>query len=284
MDVIRAVLGDPKINYLGFSYGTYLGTMYAELFPEKVGRMVLDGAVDPTVSDLDALATQMTGFDNALRAYMDWCLSDECPFTGSADSALADARALMAGVDGRNLVASDGRVLDSATVGTAVAQDLYSDSLWPSLTGVFAGLQTGDADPAFAQADSYNGREADGSYPDNGSDIYFTVDLPRGRPRHRRRRPDRGRRRDRRGRSARRLDPRLRRLRGARRGVLAVAGAVRDAADGVRRRGRRADHRHRHEQRPGDAVCERRLALEAALERRARSATRARGTRSTGRA
>ena len=74
-----------------------------------------------------------------------------------------------------NLVASDGRVLDSATVGTAVAQDLYSDSLWPSLTGVFTGLQTGDADPAFAEADSYNGREADGSYPDNGSDVYFAV-------------------------------------------------------------------------------------------------------------
>ena len=47
MDVIRAVLGDDKINYLGYSYGTYLGTMYAELFPEKVGKMVLDGAVDP---------------------------------------------------------------------------------------------------------------------------------------------------------------------------------------------------------------------------------------------
>ena len=175
MDVMRAVLGDAKINYLGFSYGTYLGTMYAELFPEKVGRMVLDGAVDPTVSDLDALATQMAGFDNALRAYMDWCLSDECPFAGSAESALADARQLMAGVDGRNLVASDGRALDSATVGTAVAQDLYSDSLWPNLTRVFTGLQNGDANPAFAEADSYNGRAADGSYPDNGSDIYFTV-------------------------------------------------------------------------------------------------------------
>jgi pimeloyl-ACP methyl ester carboxylesterase len=175
MDVIRAVLGDPKINYLGYSYGTYLGTMYAELFPERVGRMVLDGAVDPTVSDLDALATQMAGFDGALRAYMEWCLNDECPFTGSTDAALEDARELMAGVDGRHLVASDGRLLDSATVGTAVAQDLYSDSLWPSLTGVFAGLQTGDADPAFAEADSYNGREANGSYPDNGSDIYMAV-------------------------------------------------------------------------------------------------------------
>ena len=49
MDVMRAVLGDDKINYLGYSYGTYLGTMYAELFPEKVGKMVLDGAVDPSV-------------------------------------------------------------------------------------------------------------------------------------------------------------------------------------------------------------------------------------------
>lgn len=68
MDVIRAVLGDTSLHYLGYSYGTYLGTMYAELFPEKVGRMVLDGAVDPNVSDLDGLVVQMAGFDSALRA------------------------------------------------------------------------------------------------------------------------------------------------------------------------------------------------------------------------
>ena len=135
------------------------------------------GVDDENGGELDArcLTKGVGELDRRNPGHLEWCLDDECPFTGSLDAALEDARELMAGVDGRHLVASDGRELDSATVGTAVAQDLYSDSLWPSLTGVFAGLQQGDADPAFAEADSYNGREPDGTYPDNGSDIYFAV-------------------------------------------------------------------------------------------------------------
>ncbi len=135
MDVMRAVLGDDKINYLGYSYGTYLGTMYAELFPEKVGKMVLDGAVDPSVSDLDALAFQMGGFESALRAFVVDCQANNpaCPFTGDADAAMTQIRALLDGIDAKGLVGSDGRELDSATVGTGIADYLYSDSLWPDL-------------------------------------------------------------------------------------------------------------------------------------------------------
>ena len=122
-------------------------------------------------------------------------------------------------------------MLDSATVGTAVAQDLYSESLWPSLTGVFTGLQTGDADPAFAEADSYNGREPDGSYPDNGSDIYMAVTCLEGDLGTDGVTPIEGLEVIARCRAAGRLDPRVRRLRGARRRLHAVAGAVRDPAD-----------------------------------------------------
>lgn len=181
MDVIRAVLGDTQMHYLGYSYGTYLGTVYAELFPEKVGRMVLDGAVDPTVGDLDALATQMAGFDSALRAYMEWCLpQSDCPFSGSTDAALTSVRQMLDTVDARRFTASDGRVLDSATVATGIIFTLYSESYWPYLSDLFTDLRKGNADTAFTYADAYNGRQADGSYPDNSMDIYTAVTCNEG--------------------------------------------------------------------------------------------------------
>lgn len=180
MDVIRAVLGDTELHYLGYSYGTYLGTMYAELFPEKVGRMVLDGAVDPQVGDLDALAVQMAGFDSALRAYMEWCLQgSECPFRGSTDAALASVRQMLDTVDARGFVASDGRELDSATVATGIIFTLYSDRYWSELSNLFTQLRKGDADTVFVYADAYNGRSPSG-YEDNSMDIYTAVTCNEG--------------------------------------------------------------------------------------------------------
>jgi pimeloyl-ACP methyl ester carboxylesterase len=176
------VLGDDKINYLGYSYGTYLGTMYAELFPEKVGRMVLDGAIDPTVSDLDALATQMGGFESGMKAYMADCQENDssCPFTGGVDAGMTQVRELLDGIDAQQLVASDGRVLDSATVGTGLAENLYSESLWPDQTAMFNDLYDGDADSTFRSADDYNSRSGDGSYDDNGADVYAAVTCAEG--------------------------------------------------------------------------------------------------------
>jgi pimeloyl-ACP methyl ester carboxylesterase len=182
MDVIRAVLGDDKINYLGYSYGTYLGTMYAELFPEKVGKMVLDGAIDPSVSDLDALAVQMGGFESALRAFVADCQSGnpDCPFPGDVDSAMTKIRKMLDGIDAKALVAGDGRQLDSATVGTGIAEYLYSDSLWPDLAFMFADLFADSPDSTFAAADEYNGRSGSGSYEDNGADVYAAVTCAEG--------------------------------------------------------------------------------------------------------
>ena len=181
MDVIRAVLGDTKMHYLGYSYGTYLGTMYAELFPGKVGRMVLDGPIDPLVGDLDSLATQMAGFDSALKAYMAFCLKKSgCPFTGSVANGLQQVRAVLDGIDNRHLVATDGRQLDSATVGTGISYTLYSESSWPALTQMFQDLAKDDADSSFENADAYNGRNSDGTYSDNASDVYAAVTCAEG--------------------------------------------------------------------------------------------------------
>ena len=176
LDLIRAILGDAKLNYLGYSYGTKIGYTYAELFPEKVGRMVLDGAVDPRVSDFEALKTQMAGFESAFRAYTQFCLDgDGCPFTGSLDDALSQARGILDVIDAQQLVNGDGRVLDSATVGTAIAVNLYSDGYWSDISAMFADLKAGDPASAFINADRYNSRYSDGSYAGNSVDVYQVV-------------------------------------------------------------------------------------------------------------
>src|SRR5690606_24774395 len=125
--------------------GTYLGAVYAELFPEKVGRMVLDGAVDPLVGDLEALATQMAGFESAYRAFLEQCLAaSDCPFDGTVEQAMAATEQLLASVDGAGMTAADGRVLDSATAATGLIYNLYSEFSWGSLTRMLADLQRGE--------------------------------------------------------------------------------------------------------------------------------------------
>lgn len=186
MDVLRAVLGDPKLNYLGFSYGTFLGATYAGLFPERVGRMVLDGGIDPTVSGSDTSLRQAVGFEESLRAFMDDCLrTNECPFAGSVDNAMSDLSALLARVDARPITASDGRQLGGDTLMTAITAALYSEESWAYLRSALADAVNGRADVAFQLADFYTGRMGDTydgntmeafvayncmDYPDEGTD------------------------------------------------------------------------------------------------------------------
>ena len=181
MDVLRAVLGDEKLTYLGYSYGTYLGAVYAELFPEKVGRMVLDGAVDPLVGDLDALATQMAGFESAYRAFLEYCFgSGDCPFSGGVESAMQQTENLILDAGDDGLTSSDGRVLDTATIGTGLIQNLYSQSLWSRLVQMLADLDAGEAELTFESADDYNSRSPGGFYDGNGYDIYTAVTCNEG--------------------------------------------------------------------------------------------------------
>ncbi|GAA1546445.1 pimeloyl-ACP methyl ester carboxylesterase [Microbacterium ginsengiterrae] len=181
MDLIRAVLGDSQLNYLGYSYGTFLGATYAELYPEKAGRLVLDGAIDPAVSGLEVGTTQALGFESALRAYMQNCLdSGSCPFNGTVDEAMADLGALLAAVDRTPLENGDGRMLGADSLMTAIIVTLYSQDTWSVLTqGLDAALQ-GDPSVAFYLADAYNARE-DGVYLDNSSEAfraYNCMDYP----------------------------------------------------------------------------------------------------------
>jgi pimeloyl-ACP methyl ester carboxylesterase len=181
MDLIRAVLGDTQLNYIGYSYGTFLGATYAELYPEKAGRLVLDGAVDPAVSGMEVGATQALGFESALRAYMQDCLdSGECPFNGSVDDAMADLGALLASSDRTPLKNGDGRLLGADSLMTAIVVALYSQANWEFLTQALDEALQGNPTTAFVLADFYNGREGE-VYLDNSTEAftaYNCMDYP----------------------------------------------------------------------------------------------------------
>lgn len=181
MDLIRALLGDKQLNYLGYSYGTFLGATYAKLYPEKAGRLVLDGAIDPAAPGLEVGATQALGFESALRAYMQDCLdSGECPFNGSVDEAMADLGALLASVDSTPLKSGDGRMLGADSLMTAIIAALYSQDSWGYLTQALDEALQGDPTSALFLADFYNGRE-NGTYTDNSTEAfraYNCMDYP----------------------------------------------------------------------------------------------------------
>ncbi|MET0780275.1 MAG: alpha/beta hydrolase [Microbacterium sp.] len=181
MDLLRAVLGDSQLNYLGYSYGTFLGATYAELYPDRVGRLVLDGAVDPSSSMADINATQAIGFESALRAYMADCLTvSECPFRGTVDEAMADLATMLAGVEQSPLPAADGRLLGADSLLTGIVAALYSAESWPYLTIALSDVLQGDPEFAFQLADFYYNRE-NGAYLDNSTEAfraYNCMDFP----------------------------------------------------------------------------------------------------------
>ncbi|WP_307858498.1 alpha/beta hydrolase [Microbacterium flavescens] len=174
MDLLRAVLGDRELHYLGYSYGTFLGATYAKLFPEKVGRLVLDGAVDPAISSLDVDVVQGVGFESALRAYMADCLEgSDCPFRGTVDDAMADLGTLLASVDRDPLPAADGRMLGADSLMTGIVAALYSQESWPYLSLALESALEGDPETAFLLADFYFNRES-GAYLDNQTEAFRT--------------------------------------------------------------------------------------------------------------
>ena len=176
LDLLRAVLGDTKLNYLGYSYGTLLGATYADLYPEKTGRLVLDGALDPTTSSFDVSATQAQGFESALRAFLKDCFRhDDCPFSGSVDESMTSIRTLLDKLDASPIRVEDGRELGSSSMTIAIITPLYSETSWPALREVFTDVMHGDATYAFQIADVYFNRNPDGTYNDNATEAFLAI-------------------------------------------------------------------------------------------------------------
>lgn len=177
MEVIRTALGEPDLNYLGYSYGTFLGTTYAALFPEHVGKFVLDGAIDPRVSDEEQNLSQLAGFDLAFSNYLKDCLANDstCPFTGTLASAKARVETFLLQMEDKTLPTKSWRDLTISAAVTGLIMALYSDSYWEYLTEAFTEAFAGKGDTFLALADLYNDRNDDGSYESNTLEANFAV-------------------------------------------------------------------------------------------------------------
>lgn len=186
LDMLRAIVGDERLNYLGYSYGTQIGALYAELFPEQVGRLVLDGAVDPAATLQEVTQVQAVGIEGAMRAYVTDCLARSgCPLSelgaGDVDRGMEIIDGLLRRVEAEPIRAADGRMLYDSTLFTAIVTTLYSQSLWPELDTLIDEVARGGAEQAFRLADYYNDR-VDGVYQSNLMEAFAAInclDYPR---------------------------------------------------------------------------------------------------------
>ncbi|MFI5977891.1 alpha/beta hydrolase [Streptomyces sp. NPDC051452] len=171
MDIVRAALGDRKLNYVGASYGTFLGATYAGLFPGRVGRMVLDGAMDPTLGARELNLDQTAGFETAFQAFAKNCVRhSDCPLggKGTTPARVADhLRAFFRELDAHPLPAgdADGRKLGEALATTGVIAAMYDEGTWGHLRAALASaMKQKDGAALLALADSYYDRDASGHY------------------------------------------------------------------------------------------------------------------------
>jgi pimeloyl-ACP methyl ester carboxylesterase len=156
------------LNFLGYSYGSFLGTTYATLFPDRVGRFVLDGAIDPTVSDDEQTLYQLEAFESALTAFLENCDNyEDCPFSGNLSADLLSVEQLLASIENQPLETSSGRELTIWAAVTGLIMTLYSDRYWPELSSAFSEAFSGSGDRFLFLADFYNDRGEDGTYQTN---------------------------------------------------------------------------------------------------------------------
>lgn len=175
MDVIRAVLGDPKLTYVGYSYGTRLGYAYAEKFPDHVRALVLDGALDPSQDPVKESVLQAASFQKAFDSYAAECATKaECPLGTDTAQSVKKFRELVGPLWTTPAKTEDPRGLHYGDAVTGVQQTLYSNRFWPALTKGLNELKEGRGDTLLALSDLYDGRREDGSY-DNTQDAFNAI-------------------------------------------------------------------------------------------------------------
>jgi pimeloyl-ACP methyl ester carboxylesterase len=178
MDVLRAALAEPKLNYLGKSYGTFLGATYADLFPAKVGRFVLDGVIDPNLTSSQVNEGQAVGFETATRGYVKECVDKgNCPLGDSVESGMARLRDFLRQMDTAPLPLSDPYVkkLTEGWASLGVAGAMYDPQQWPALTDALRQALAGHGDALMKLADNYAYRSTAGAYLGNLMQVIYAV-------------------------------------------------------------------------------------------------------------
>ena len=163
MDVMRALVGDRDLNFFGYSYGTYLGAVYTELFPDNVGRVVLDSAMDPTLSRQEAFEGDAAAWEQTLRTYIESQQGqDGFPLSGTTDEAVSRLATFLNGLDAHPLTVSDGGdPVDRAEATTAIRTLVVaSPENWPLLTeGLTQAMSSHDGTTLMKNAESLSGGE-----------------------------------------------------------------------------------------------------------------------------
>jgi len=177
MDLLRASVSEQRMNYFGASYGTELGAIYADLFPQRVGRMVLDAALDPAVSGGDLARGQLKGFQQATRAFIEDCIArDGCAVGPTADEAEVQLAELLTDIDAAPLSTESGRPLTEALATLGMIAAMYSEaSGWPSLRLGLSQAVQGDGTVLLALADAYSERNPDGTYGSNVNSAFPAI-------------------------------------------------------------------------------------------------------------
>ena len=181
MDILREALGEAKLHYMGKSYGTYMGALYASLFPNNIGRMILDGAVDPTISNFEQTKTQAVGFDNALQAFIADCIKlTSCPLPRDQKLATEKVLSIWKSAATNPLPVKDKnekRTVSESLLVLGTASALYdSYEGWPELRQALKEAVAGYADTYLELADMYSGRQEDGTYASNEFDSGAIID------------------------------------------------------------------------------------------------------------
>ena len=167
MDVIRAALGDEKLSYLGASYGTYLGAVYAGLFPDRVGRLVLDGALDPSLDGIETGKGQLVGFQQAFDSFVADCAKhDDCPLPADAAAAGRRIADFYLELDESPIPTFDpARPLTEGLANLGIGEALYApEYFWEPLRTGLAQAFGGDGSTLLQLADLYTDRKDDGSF------------------------------------------------------------------------------------------------------------------------
>ena len=164
MDVMRALVGDQDLNYLGYSYGTYLGAVYTELFPDNIGRVVLDSAMDPTMARQDPMEGDAAAGEQSLRTYIESQQGQAgFPLSGTTDAAVAQLATFLDGLDADPLtVSGSGTPLNRAKAVDAISKLVTTSPYkWPLLTeGLTQAMNAHDGSALKANADAVSGNSA----------------------------------------------------------------------------------------------------------------------------
>ncbi len=175
LDLIRQAVGDEKLNYLGYSYGTRIGSAYAEAYPDKVRAMILDGAVDPNADPIQADIDQAEAFQKAFNDYAADCAkSADCPLGTDPAKSVEVYRDLVDPLVDKPLPTRDPRGLSYSDAIVATIMALYSPNLWRHLTRGLTEMTEGRGDTMLALADMYMRRDARGRYT-NATDARISI-------------------------------------------------------------------------------------------------------------